>query len=275
MAIKTDELQTIIAPQAADTLLLANSAGGTAQLSLAQAAAFFDAELLKSETALSAALSSKAAKSAQETVESTSVKTEEITLEAAELPGFIESIPRLLNTHYTIHVSGTLNKNLNIAGFYGTGGLRIVADTLGNCVFQKLVWINKCRLDVQLWNMRFEQIEAMDRNDSLLTAMNSDYVRVADSEFIGLGQDYRGVTSDDGACLLLEECSIHGFGQALFVSRCAKAYINGSEDDFHSNTTGVYVWHGGAAFLDAPDLLGGSANLKQGGIIVKRDGTLL
>ncbi|MCI8811537.1 MAG: hypothetical protein HFF84_15890, partial [Oscillibacter sp.] len=58
--IKTNELQTVAAPKVTDTLLLANSAVGTGQLSLAQAAAFLGGEMVKEDNPVGAALSSKA-----------------------------------------------------------------------------------------------------------------------------------------------------------------------------------------------------------------------
>ncbi|MDE6454510.1 MAG: hypothetical protein K2L38_01050, partial [Dysosmobacter sp.] len=80
MSIKTDQLPQNAAPQLTDTLLLADSAGGTAQLSLAQAAAFFGAEMVKAGNPVGAALSSKAALSAQEAVELTAVPSRTLEL---------------------------------------------------------------------------------------------------------------------------------------------------------------------------------------------------
>lgn len=61
MGIKATELQATTAPKVTDTLLVANSAAGTGQLSLAQAAAFLGGEMVKEDNPVGAALSSKAA----------------------------------------------------------------------------------------------------------------------------------------------------------------------------------------------------------------------
>ena len=61
MGIKATELQATTAPKVTDTLLVANSAGGTSQLTLAQAAAFLGGEMVKPANPVGAALSSKAA----------------------------------------------------------------------------------------------------------------------------------------------------------------------------------------------------------------------
>lgn len=208
---------------------------------------------------------------------STRVDVEERTLAASELPAYIKRLPKLLARYHVLHVSGTLNESLTLSGFYGSGGFRIVADTPGGCVFQKPVAVSGCSVnEVQFWNMSFQQTEALGGTDAMLTASASRYVRVTGSEFVGLGQESgRGAHADDSACLLLEGCKIHGFSQALFVGRCAKALVTGADVDFYDNTTGVYAWMGGEAYLYAPSLLGGSTNLKQGGVIVNANGTLL
>ena len=61
MGIKATELQATTAPKVTDTLLVANSAAGTGQLSLAQAAAFLGGEMVKEDNPVGAALSAKAA----------------------------------------------------------------------------------------------------------------------------------------------------------------------------------------------------------------------
>ena len=278
MSIKTDELQTVNVPALTDTLLLANSAGGTAQLSMAQAAAFFGAEMVKAGNPVGAALSSKAALSAQETVERTSpANMEEITLDAADLPDFITALPRLLTKYYVINVSGTLEENLNILDFYGPGGIRIVSETFGDCTFCAPVRIANCSITVQIWNISFQQKPDWTASEieDFLRIRNSSYVRVLGGEFSGLDQTITAADCEDSSVVLIEQCKIHGFKEAVFAGRCSKVFVIGSDDCFHDNTNGAYAWYGGSVFLIAPDLLGSSANIKYGGMIVKGDGTLL
>lgn len=60
--MRTNELQQIIAPQREDGILMASTDAGTGQLTMARAAQFFGAELVKPENPVGAALSQKAEK---------------------------------------------------------------------------------------------------------------------------------------------------------------------------------------------------------------------
>ena len=122
MAIKTDALQQNAAPKGADTLLMAASAGGTAQLSLDRLAEFLTGQ----DNAVRTALSNKAALSAQQTVEKTGVTSRTVEVAAAELGGYILALPRLLTENLLIKSSGTVG-NLDIGRFYGSGSLTVEA----------------------------------------------------------------------------------------------------------------------------------------------------
>ena len=59
MGINTPELQAVTTPTTTDSILLADSAAGTARLTMAQAAAFFGTELVKPANPVGAALSTR------------------------------------------------------------------------------------------------------------------------------------------------------------------------------------------------------------------------
>ena len=166
MSIKTNELQQIAAPQLTDTLLLASSAGGTAQLPLAQAAAFFGAEMVKAGNPVGAALSNKAALSAQEAVELASPVKRTVRLEASGLQNYLDRLPRLLTEYLTLEVSGELSSAVEIRDFYGPGNLTVVSSSGG--FTSRGIRVTHCSVFVYLKNIAFQEREDMTPNDALL-----------------------------------------------------------------------------------------------------------
>ena len=146
MGIKATELQATTAPKVTDTLLVANSAGGTSQLTLAQAAAFLGGEMVKPANPVGAALSSKAALSTQETVEKTAISGREVTVAAAELQVYINALPRLRTENLAITVTGDLTQKLVLSGFYGSGSLHFYPQN-NQTVFRAGIEAANCAVD--------------------------------------------------------------------------------------------------------------------------------
>lgn len=287
MAIKTDELQQTTAPALTDTLLLANSAGGTAQLSMAQAAAFFDAELLKSGTALSAALSSKAALSAQETVEATGVTSREITVEAAELQTKINELPRLLTEHITINVSGEVNVyQLNISGLFGGGSLTVQSPS-NDAVFKTRTVVSGCSVPIHLKKIRFvDPAPGSTENRNAISALSGARVYLDSCSFSSEDggnshvKSYRGVNVSAGSFLQSYNMQADHCGVVALISSGAIAVLHtDSAAGMHDNFLGAYIYECGILLLGGsmPNLLGGASNGKVsgGGIIVAANSTLI
>lgn len=199
-----------------------------------------------------------------------------VILDAAELPAYLEGLPRLLTENLTLNVSGTLTEPLNISGFYGSGFLRIQAASQGNCTIRNKVTLAQCTCPLLLANLVLETPEDWMDRDNLLYINRCDGAELYNCTFAGSGG--RAVCAENNSRLVLNECSISGFAMAVLMGTGAVAAVNcAAAGDFHDNTVGAYVWNGGTVLLggDTPDLLGGSANQKSGGIIVKKNGTLL
>lgn len=198
---------------------------------------------------------------------------------AADLPAYIAGLPKLLTENLHIKVSGTLTEPLMINGFYGSGYIDIAGT---DCVFLDTAEVDDCAVMVLIRNVKFQNNPSGTSRNTLLSARRCQYLRIADCEFsnVDSAEKIGAVASDSGACLFVINCKIHGVEVAAHASRSSILSIVFSaiseEEQFYDNVNGAYVWNGGIILLyNVPDLLGGNTNAKQGGIIVKSDGTLL
>lgn len=280
MAIKTDELQQATALKSTDTLLLANSAGGTAQLSMAQAAAFFGAELVKEGNPVGAALSSKAAKSVQETVEKTAVPSRTAEVAAAELPAYIAGLPRLLTENLTITVlGGSCGPNgLYIRNLYGPGSLTVKAAEGAEVLCPLVLEVSRCAVPVALEGFRFEGPSGagayvqVDGCRASLSGFTVDGANKTAGQTAGKGGAFQ---VSNGGMIYLRSSEIKNISYAL------AAHTGGTIIAFSAtasgNTTGAVSSGGGMIMLTGttPELVGGTVNEHWGGLIVNKDGELI
>lgn len=192
---------------------------------------------------------------------------------AADLPAYINSLPRLLTTNLTITVrGGTIDGNLAVRGFYGPVTLTIQAKENEEVICQGWISVKNCGLYVELKGLKLYQSSVgsgIAATASLLTARNC-FVRSSES-----GNSSTGAFSSRGGALTLYDCALHNCTYALNAQSCgiiAAHNCTGSE-----NIYGTMVVMGGIVLLSGttPDLMGGNANTKGGGLIVKADGTVL
>lgn len=286
MSIKTSELQQLQSILGTDSLLADTAAAGTGRLSLARAAEFFGAELVKPANPVGAALSNKAAKSTQETVEATSVPSRTVAVAAADLPAYIAGLPKLLTEHLIVKVSGTLTAaSLSIANFYGPGSLTVKAEEDGDAVFQASVRVSTCAVPVTFLTIRFQDpAPGTNAKRFGLSAVLGSTVCASACSFSstsgGTDQNngYVALNADNGALVIAygiknaSGCSCVALAAACGVIRCSAATAGA----LHDNVYGAYVWEGGIVYVGgaSPDTLGGTANAKDCGLIVK-GGTLL
>ena len=271
MAIKTDALQQNAAPKGADTLLMAASAGGTAQLSLARLA-----ELLTGQdNAVRTALSNKAALSAQQTVEQNTVSTRSVTVTAAELPVYIKSLPRLLTDYIKIRVSaGTVNETVGFNRFYGPGAIWLVPDEDdGEVVLREGIAIDSCSAYIRVIKMK---LRGNPNGHNAFVEM--EFCSCVSLEQIDI--DGSGTSDKFGVYAVcskvgIVDCTVKNVGFA--VSSAVSSVLSANNLTGSGNTFGGRVYRGGAILLgdSTPNLMGGASNLKQGGLIVGTDGTLL
>ena len=273
MAIKTDELRQDVTVKGRDTLLLASSDMGTAQLALAQAAAFFGAELVKPANPVGASLSAKAALSAQETVEATGVTSREITLEAADLQAYIDALPRLRTESLNIQVNaGHVPRTLKLKEFYGPGFLWIIGrGAEGGSVLDDGLVISDCsnRIRIIGFDVRGRSVgTAAQVSVSPLAGLEN---LTADGNSFPNGAN-NGISSD-GSAVFAANFTISHFTRAVYGASIFRLSNCGGSD----NASGIAVEGGGVVLLSGstPELMGGSSNSHWGGMIVRKDGTLL
>lgn len=266
MSIKTSELQQLQSILGTDSLLADTAAAGTGRLSLARAAEFFGAELVKPANPVGAALS------AQETVEKTAASNRTVELTAEEAPGYIASLPRLLTENYSFSVSGgTVDALLAFRGFYGPG--RIWFETDGSLILNKGLMIHDCSAYIRVIKPKVRG--AVPGENALILVRNSPVVSLEQLDVDAAGISdvscvYAGVSTVAlGSCVLKNGVIA---AQAAGGAVIAASNVSGS-----GNTIGGRVYGGGVLMLSGstPDLLGGTVHSKLGGLIVKSDGTLL
>ena len=272
MAIKTDALQQNAAPKGADTLLMADSAGGTAQLSLDRLAEFLTGQ----DNAVRTALSNKAALSAQQTVEKTGVSAETVHITAAELPGYIASLPRLLLKNLVVAISGgTVASTLNVTGFYGPGRVWIQREGDTPLVLTKGAVVMWNTLQIILSRLTFRGEHAPESGGSFVEVYASSSVSLEHCEVDGTGTGGWGVLASSGSAVYLNGCTVQKtHGALLCQGGCVMSANNCAGAD---NSVGATVYYGGLILLSGttPNLMGGSANGKSGGLIASAAGTVL
>lgn len=218
----------------------------------------------------------KAAKSAQETLEKTSVPSRTETVAAADLPTYISKLPKLLTEALTINVTGELTARLNLYYFYGPG--RIEVKGSGNFSIRNKMHIQRCSIEIALSGIQFYEASS---GGGLLVDRSPGHVIAASCQFQGLGASAStetGVTAQYGSTVALGGCSISGFKTAIISNLCSTITVNGSNNTYSDNATGAYVLDGSIIARETnniPELFGGKANIKDGGIIINPNGTLM
>lgn len=275
MSIPTNQLQALASPKAADAILMANSAGGTAQLSLTNLAKF----LAEQDNAVRTALSSKAALSAQQTVEKTTVHSRTETVAAADLPAFIAALPRLLTENLVVNVTGSGSlPRITLTGFYGSGFLAISANE--NVKFTGGISVSGCLVEIIIKNARVSGFIESGTVAHTLHVYNSSYVTISDCVIDGSGKDALGELRHIAAGVRFSnvyfvQTEFRGCGTALYA--CVGSNVVAISCSGSDNTIGIDVYRGGIVYLaeGTPDLLGGKSNFNECGLIVTGSGTLL
>ena len=205
-----------------------------------------------------------------QTVEKTTTTSKTVTVNAANLQSYLNSLPRLVTEKLTIKVSGTIDTAITIANFYGSGFIVISgADgfTLNNKIF-----ILDCSAVVELYNIFAYAPASFDGNSNLLDIKRCSKVWVQDCTLTGNGL-CEGV--DIGLCsyVMLSKVAINSCSIAVLSATSSIVSIfSSTASDFSDNTVGAYTYRGGIiVFGDTgvPDLLGGASNVKSGGAIIK------
>jgi hypothetical protein len=213
-------------------------------------------------------------KSVQDIVEATSVpsRTEEVA--AADLQGYISKLPRLLTEHLTISVIGTAKIGFVwILNLYGPGSLTIRVVDGVEVTVQTQAKVEYCSVPITLDGLKIIGDNSGGGNilganySSLLVVRNCVIDREHDPSKVG-------VQAANGSRMRLEQCQITHCNPAINCLSSSDVYaINCTGEN---NVRGI-VAAAGSVMLGGttPELMGGIANNKNGGLIVKVNGTLI
>jgi len=207
-------------------------------------------------------------------VEKAAISSRTVDLEASELQAYINAMPRLLTEHLYLRPIGELDAIVELNGFYGAGSITIEGDRGFTCAGLHVI---DCSLLVYVYKDKFMERANVDKSGGI-SAGRSKFVYVYACDFTGLGETSRAdaVEADNATCVVLSNSTISRYSAAVQAVRSSVLSIE-ETCAFSENKKGVGVVNGGVVLLghNIPDTLGGAANTKYGGLIVKSDGTLL
>ena len=196
-----------------------------------------------------------------------------VTLTPAELPDYLASLPRLLTENLTIVLTaGTVTEAITMEGFYGGGHLTIQAAEGADVQFSNYVYIRFCKA-VFFRGLKFTGGKVY--NGAHVVAYTS-FVWLSGCSFDAESDPTaNGLAVTNGSLVYLEKGSFTNCNSAVTVIGSSVTTLSNTSGS--NNKNGIYIWNGGIAILydSTPELLGGTANVKAGGLIVKKDGTLL
>lgn len=198
----------------------------------------------------------------------------EVTLEAAALPAYIMMLPRLITEKLILHISGTLEEPLLIAGFYGSGSIVIDGGALENCTLTNVVHITDCSISIGLKLLTFEDSGAGAETfyQSTITAMNVHQVYLDNCALRGNGTG-TAIRLANASIGWISNSSIQNFNTAVasFISSVLSVFNVAAS----GNQRGIDVYCGGIVLLHGtPELVGGVENLNNGGLIVRNGSPL-
>ena len=180
-------------------------------------------------------------------VRATGAASENIQLEASKLQEYLDRLPRLLTKRVTINVSGTLDTELTIGGFYGCGAITL--RSVDGFTLNNRIYIYSCRVAVDLFNISVQAPENMDKNSELLTVQNCSRVWVESCTFTG-NDLCIGIRAHLSSSVALSKCTISHFGTAVEASGSSTVSVLYSEaEHFFDNLYGAYTYRGGIIIL--------------------------
>ena len=194
----------------------------------------------------------------------------------SELAAYLSKLPRLLTEKLTIKVSGEWTGRLPILWFYGSGTLTIQGE--GTAVIHGGIQIYNCSCMVLLENLTVKAAAKMTGGwEHLVYCTAAMSVWVTDCILEGQGTS-TGIRSAEGSTVNVIACSVTGCANAIETTTSSVvALVSNAGAGYANNDTGVCAYNGGIAILGSgvPELLGGTNNRKDGGVIIRQNGTLL
>lgn len=193
---------------------------------------------------------------------------------ATDLHGYIKRLPRLLAENLTISVTGTVAiQGTEICCLYGPGSLTISVTEGAEVTVYIQVMVADCTVPVTIEGLKL--IGDNSGGGCILSVNHTSWIKVRNCVFdrehdINKG----GASARNGSNMLLEQCQFAHCNPVIDCQTGSNVSVfncTGANNITGSSTRGGIVLLMGTT----SDLLGGSANGKSGGLIVKSDGTLL
>lgn len=205
----------------------------------------------------------------------TTVPSRTVTVAASELAAYIAALPRLLTESVSITLTnGVCGSRVFLNNFYGSGSITINAPDGTACSFPKGIEVRDCKSFIILEGLSVSS-DTASGSQAAIGVSNAIYLDVNKCSIDANGAEY-AVSAYNGTHLSVRKSEIKNASSAALL--CGYTSVaNIVSCTAENNTAGAYVYHGGIVLLadSTPDTLGGSANKKSGGLILKANGTLL
>lgn len=187
---------------------------------------------------------------------------------AADLPGYIAGLPRLLTEDLLLNVSGTMAGVLSISGLYGPGSLNIngfpTMGATGVFEVQGNVTITNCHIELSINGMTVHQIAPHPENASPYMILIQGCGPITFQKLTLIGLDNKKVGLSTYGTPYIEIVGMEASNCATVVIIGSGIIgISGADEHYSGNTVGVHVWRSGIVVLSpsTPDTLGGTTNL--------------
>lgn len=194
-----------------------------------------------------------------------------VTVAAADLAAYVAALPRILGENLTITVTGgTLSTTLNINFFTGPGRLTIQAVSGETVMLAGGVQIVDNGILVILIGMT---VSGLTSNKDNVYIYCAKHVILSGCICVGDSTSSTGLEVTQGSCALAIDCEFTNHKGAVQSAHTSQVSLRNCTG--RNNTVGVSVAGGCTYLYGTPELLGGSSNYHESGLIVKTDGTLL
>lgn len=205
-------------------------------------------------------------KETQDKVLATTTPSRTVTVAAAELPAYINALPRLLNEALTINISsGTVPEGLKINGFYGNGRLNLQPANGASVQIPHGIYVTYCTAYIYLSNLTVSGEGYVAGADSALIFVRTANVGISQCTITGNDNNY-GVVIAYQSIGHINSCSITHTAYAVQVNASSISGVYNCTGS--NNRIGIRAAYGAAAMLSGttPELMGGTANDKLGPI---------
>ena len=202
----------------------------------------------------------------REKVFAASTPSRTVTVAAAELPAYINALPRLLNEALTINISsGTVPEGLKINGFYGNGRLNLQPANGASVQIPHGIYVTYCTAYIYLSNLTVSGEGYVAGADSALIFVRTANVGISQCTITGNDNNY-GVVIAYQSIGHINSCSITHTAYAVQVNASSISGVYNCTGS--NNRIGIRTAYGAAAMLSGttPELMGGTANDKLGPI---------